>query len=65
MGWKKAQRVRSNVKVMLTFFVFKGVVRHEFLHKGKQSLVLSQSTETSKRGKKKTSFVEKQLLVPP
>jgi hypothetical protein len=40
MGWeknalrsKKARRVRSNVKVMLTvFFDIEGSVHHEFLH---------------------------------
>jgi hypothetical protein len=67
---KKAGRVRSNVKVMLKFFLdIEVVVHYKFLRQG-QTLnrwyyieVLKRLRENVKR--KKTSFVEKQLLVPP
>jgi hypothetical protein len=75
MGWKKfaetekGQRVRSNVKVMLTVFLHQGCCASGILTSGtkSESLLLSHSAETSKREckEKNTSVVEKQLLVPP
>jgi hypothetical protein len=65
---KKARRVTSNVKVM-TFFTSRGVVHHEFLRQGQtvNRWYYLGSADTSNRNseEKKTSVVEKQLLVPP
>jgi hypothetical protein len=54
--------------LLTVVFDIKDVVHHEFLHRANsESLVLSRSTETSKKKyqEKKTSVVDKQLLVPP
>jgi hypothetical protein len=63
---KKARRVRSKVKVMLTVsFDIDGVGHHKFLRQGKtiNRWLLSRNAETSKRKcqEKKTSVADKQL----
>jgi hypothetical protein len=56
---KKAQRVRSNVKVMVTFFFdIEGVAHREFLHQG-QTVNRWYYLEVLKCQEKKTSVVEK------
>jgi hypothetical protein len=66
---KNVRWVRSNMKVMLTFFFTSRFlcIMNSYVRGKNESLVLSQSAETYRRKCQeiKTSVVEKQLLGPP